>query len=117
VPKYIFKCTECNKELTKYTPTSTKTIECECGKTMDRQMPRLRGLKNTETVDKFTNKKHIDDHQNILDERKADYYWSVEVPKMVKSGTYQLDTMLEQDWVSFNEKGDLVINTKPPGKR
>lgn len=116
MPKYVFKCTKCNKELTKYTSSLTKTIKCECSNIMNRQMPRLRGLKNTETVDKFTNKKHIDNHQGILDERKADYYWSVQVPEMVDSGTYQLDTMLEQNWVYYNEKGELVTRTKPPQK-
>lgn len=79
-------------------------------------MPMLRGLKNTETVDKFTNKKHISDHEEILAERKADYYWEVEVPKMVNSGTYSLETMLEQNWVYYNEKGELVTRTKPPQK-
>ena len=79
-------------------------------------MPRLRGLKNTEVVNKHTNEKHIVDQDDIVTERKADYYWSVEVPKMVASGTYELDTMLENDWVYYNEKGELVTRTKPPQK-
>jgi len=79
-------------------------------------MPTLRGLKNTETVDKFTNKKHIDDQQSIISERKADYYWEVEVPKLVNSGVYGLDTMLEQGWVYYDEKHKLVTRTKPPQK-
>ena len=83
---------------------------------MDRQLPKLRGLKNTEVVDKFTNRKHMVDQKEVLDERKADYYWEVEVPKMVNSGTYSLDTMLEQNWVYYNEKGELVTRTKPPQK-
>ena len=116
MPKYIFKCGKCEKERAKYTAVSCKTIDCECGQPMKRQMPNFSGLKNTETVDKFTNKKHLNDHQEILTERKADYYWSVEVPKMVDSGTYQLDTMLEQNWVYFNEMGELVTRTKPPQK-
>ncbi len=62
-------------------------------------------------------KKHINDHQEILQERKADHYWEVIVPDMVNSGTYTIETMLEQNWVQFNEKGEMIINTKPPGKR
>jgi hypothetical protein len=83
---------------------------------MKRQMPKLRGLKNTETVDKFTNKKHINDQKEIVNERKLDYYWEVEVPKLVDSGIYGLDTMIEQGWVYYNEKHELVTRTKPPQK-
>jgi hypothetical protein len=83
---------------------------------MKRQLPKIRGLKNTETVDKFTNRKHISDQKEIVAERKADYYWEVEVPKMVASGTYSLETMLEQDWVYYDEKGNLVTRNKPPQK-
>jgi hypothetical protein len=83
---------------------------------MDRQMPNLRGLKNTETIDKYSNKKHVVDQKEIVNERKLDYYWEVEVPKMVNSGTYELETMLEQNWVFYNEKGELVTRTKPPQK-
>lgn len=115
MPKYVYTC-ECGISRKKYAPVSCKTIECECGKDMKRQMPTLRGLKNTETVDKFTNKKHIDDQKNIIDERKADYYWEVEVPRLVNSGTYELDTMLEQGWVYYDEKHNLVTRTKPPQK-
>ena len=84
---------------------------------MVRQMPKVRGLKVTEVTDKFTNKKHIQDHENVLKERKSDYYWSTVVPEMVDSGTYTIETMLEQGWVSYNEKGELITNTKPPEKR
>ena len=79
-------------------------------------MPSLRGLKTTETVDKYTNRKHISDHDNVLKERKLDYYWSVEVPKMVNSGTYSIETMIEQGWVYYDEKGNLITRTKPPQK-
>ena len=83
---------------------------------MNRAMPKLSAVKTTETVDKLTNRKHMQDHNSIIKERKADYYWEVLVPDMVNSGTYQLDTMLEQNWVYYNEKGELVTRTKPPQK-
>ena len=118
MPKYIFKCSTCGRETTKYTASSVKFLTCDdsCSSIMHRLMPKLRGLKNTETIDKFTDKKHIDDHAAILKERKADYYWEVTVPELVNSGTYTMETMLEQDWVYFNEKGELVTRTKPPQK-
>ena len=84
---------------------------------MNRNMPKLRGIRVTETTDKFTNKRHIQDHQDILKERKADHYWEVQVPELVRSGTYSLYTMLEQNWVYYNEKGKLVTRTKPPQKQ
>ena len=83
---------------------------------MDRQMPKIGGIQTNELMDKYSNKSLVADHKEILRERKQDYYWSVEVPKMVNSGTYTLDTMLEKNWVYFNEKGDLVTRTKPPEK-
>lgn len=116
MPKYVYKCQKCGKSTEKYASVKCKTIDCECGEQMKRQMPKLRGLKTTETVDKYTNKKHVTDHKQVLDERKLDYYWSVEVPKMVNSGTYSIETMLEQNWVYYNEKGELVTRTKPPQK-
>jgi hypothetical protein len=79
-------------------------------------MPNLSGLKNTETVDKFTNKKRVENQEDILKERKADHYWEQVVPKLVESGTYSLETMLEQGWVYYNEKNELVTRTKPPQK-
>jgi hypothetical protein len=83
---------------------------------MNRELPKLRGLKTTETVDKYTNRKHISDHKEVVKERKLDFYWSVEVPKMVNSGTYSIETMLEQNWVYYDEKGNLITRTKPPQK-
>ena len=117
MPKYTYTCKKCGNSRQKYASVSCKIIECECGESMNRDMPKLSGIKTTETVDKFTNKKHILDHENILKERKADHYWEVIVPEMVNSGTYTIETMIEQGWVSFNEKGELITNTKPPEKR
>lgn len=116
MPKYTYKCPKCNSELQKFASISDKTIPCECGNDMQRQMPKIKGPKVTETVDKYTNKKHIDDQESIRKERKLDYYWKHEVPKMVESGVYGLDTMLEKGWVYYDEKGNLVTRTKPPEK-
>lgn len=116
MPKYTYVCRKCKKELQKFASIKDKTIPCDCGDTMNRQMPKLKAPKVTETVDKYTNKKHLDDQDNIRKERKLDYYWKHEVPKMVDSGTYSLETMLDQGWVFYDEKGNLVTRTKPPQK-
>lgn len=116
MPKYTYNC-ECGKSIQMFASVKDKTQTCECGKQMKRQMPKLKAPKVTEVVDKYSNKKHIQDQKEILNERKLDYYWSVEVPKMVNSGVYALDTMLEKDWVYYDEKGNLVTRTKPPQKQ
>jgi hypothetical protein len=79
----------------------------------ERLLPNIGAAKSTETVDKLFNKKHISDQKNAIKERKLDYYWEVEVPNMVNSGVYSIETMLEQNWVFYNEKGDLITRNKP----
>jgi hypothetical protein len=116
MPKYTFSCDKCGSLEQKFTDTSTNSIDCQCGNLMSRQMPNIKGVKTTETVDKYTNKKHVADHKNMVEERKQDFYWSKEVPKMVNSGVYELSTMLEKGWVYYDEKGNLVTRTKPPQK-
>jgi len=117
MPKYTFTCHKCGKSDQYFASVSLKHRKCDsCDGEMDRLLPSLRGVKSTEVVDKYTNKKHIEDQENILKERKLDYYWEVEVPKMVNSGTYSIETMLEQGWVYYNERQELTIRTKPPQK-
>jgi hypothetical protein len=114
MPKYTFTCCSCKKSAQKYVSKNVDHIVCdECFARADRQMPSLASAKTTETVDKMLNRKHIADHSLSLKERKLDYYWEVEVPNMVNSGTYSVETMLEQGWVYYNEKGELVTRTKP----
>ena len=118
MPRYTFSCPDCESVEQKITDISTNKIVCyHCGKEMIRQMPNLKGIKTTEVIDKYTNKRHTADHKEAVSERKAEYYWSVEVPKLVNSGIYELGTMLQQGWVEFNEKGELITNTKPPSKK
>jgi hypothetical protein len=117
MPKYTFKCDSCESLEQKIADISTNKITCyNCGKESIRQMPNLKGIKTTEVVDKYTNQKHTADHKEKLTERKLDYYWSVEVPKLVNSGIYELGTMLQQGWVYYDEKNNLVTRTKPPQK-
>jgi hypothetical protein len=80
-------------------------------------MPSLNGKSTvTEVVDKYLGQTHIEDQRKILEDRKQDYYWAVEVPRFVNSGTYSLETMLENGWVYLNDKNEMIIRTKPPHK-
>lgn len=117
MPLYRFECPDCKSLQQKITDISINKIVCHnCGKDAIRQMPNLKGVKSTEVIDKYSNQKHVEDQKQKVSERKEDYYWSVEVPKLVNSGIYELGTMLQQGWVYYNEKGELVTRTKPPQK-
>lgn len=112
--KYTFLCEKCGKSKQLITSVKTKTIQCECGEPMTRQLPNIAGQQVMETVDTFTNTKRADNHDEMIKKRRDDYYWEVEVPRFIQ--TYSTATCLEQGWLVYNEKGELVIN-KPPSKR
>lgn len=81
---------------------------------MARQFPSYGSKKVTETVDPYTNVRQEEDQKKINQDRKTEYFWEVEVPRLVQ--TYSVQTCLEEGWLVYNEKGELVIN-KPPSKR
>jgi transcription elongation factor Elf1 len=119
MPKYSFKCSSCGSDKQMYIPPLVKEVECKtCNGTMERQMPTLNGPSSVhEVVDKYTGITHIDDQPAIVQERKEEYYWSVEVPRLVNSGTYSLETMLENQWIWVDDSGKIHVNNKPPQKR
>lgn len=115
MPKYNFTCTKCEKKTHKYVPSTVETAICECGEAMTRDLPQIDTPSEVrEVVDPYTNKKWTKDHEAILKKRKEDHYWEVEVPRLVEK--YSVETCLEQGWLVYNDKGELVIN-KPPSKR
>ncbi len=115
MPKYRFTCPKCNKEKSTYTSASKKTIKCKCGNDMKRELPNLSGSpKVLEIVDKYSNVKHQANQTKIIQDRRNVYYWAVEVPKMVESGVYSMETMMEKLWIYYDEKGNLQTRTKPP---
>ena len=118
MPKYTFKCKSCGSEKQVFASRKRTCTPCkECGEYMDRQMPVLAGHAQVkETVDKLTNKKWVDNQTEILEDRQQTHYWKHEVPRLVNSGTYSLETMLEMNWVYFDEKDQLQTRTKPPVK-
>ena len=117
MPKYTFECSDCDYIVQRIVPVKTKTLHCKCGKEMKRRLPVLAGSTQVnEVVDKTTGKRWKQDQTEILEERKEDYYWSIEVPRMVNSGKYSIETMLEMGWIYFDDKEDIKVRTKSPQK-
>jgi putative FmdB family regulatory protein len=119
MPKYTFKCTECDSVVQENVSRRTNSIVCpKCESAMKRQLPKLGGQSTVnETVDKYTGTTWADGQRESIEERRAKYYWEQEVPRMVRSGTYSIETMLEMGWVYFNDKEEMIINDKPPSER
>lgn len=115
MPKYTFICPKCGVEKSTYTVVSNETIECSaCGASMKRQMPKLGAQEVLETIDSVTGVAWKQDQQQLTKKRHDDYYWTHEVPRLVQK--YSVETCIENGWLVYNEKGELVIN-KPPSKR
>lgn len=116
MPKYNFTCTKCETKLHKYVSTNVETLPCSvCGEMMNRDLPNTNSATEVrEIVDPYTNRKWGKDHEAVMKKRKEDHYWEVEVPRLVEK--YSVETCLEQGWLVYNDKGELVIN-KPPSKR
>lgn len=114
MPKYVFKCDKCDKTKHLYTSIATKNVGCDCGGSMNRQIPVISGQQVYETVDSYVGTKWTDGQEADLKKRRDNHYWEVEVPKMIE--TYSLETCLENGWLVYNEKQELVIN-KPPSQR
>lgn len=119
MPKYTFRCPSCGSDRQMYVPRLVEEVECkDCNGTMKRQMPTLNGPANVrEVVDKYTGITHVDGQPDMVKERREDYYWSVEVPRLVNSGTYSVETMIENGWIQVDDAGKIHVNDKPPSKR
>lgn len=118
MPKYNFVC-ECGHSVKKYTPREKKALPCKkCGGQMERELPILNGpADKKEVIDPVLNLKKSDDHDKIIKARKAKYYWNIEVPRLVQSGVYGIDTMIEKGWVWLDDNGNMHIHNKPPHER
>jgi len=114
MPKYVFKCETCQSSKTAFTSSDIKEIACTCGSHMDRQMPNISGQKVSEVIDPYTNTKRDQNHNDLIKARRDDHYWNVEVEKLIK--THSTATCLENGWLVYNEKGELVKG-KAPHKR
>ena len=82
---------------------------------MLRDLPTLSGnAQVTELIDTYTGVNLDQNHTSLIKDRHDQYYWEVEVPRLVQ--TMSVETCLENGWLIYDDKGDLVIN-KPPSKR
>jgi len=110
MPKYNFKCPSCDNKSTKFVPSTVETVDCSvCGSKMQRQLPNINSPTEVkEVVDPYLNKRLNKDHNDIMKARKANYFRDVEIPRLVEK--YSLETCLEQRWLVYNDKGELVIN-------
>ena len=116
MPKYTYLCPNGHIEQIFADHNRQECICTTCGELAHRKLPKLSGQEVRETVNKHLGTTWKQDQGEMLKERKADYFWEVEVPRMVNSGVYSLETMLENGWVYYNEKNELVTRTKPPQK-
>jgi hypothetical protein len=115
MPKYRFLCSECSNELMKITSIETEVVKCcVCNGDARRQLPNIGGQQVNETVNSYTNTTVNQNQTEILAKRRDDHYWEVEVPRLVEK--YSIETCLENQWLVYNDKGELTIN-KPPSKR
>lgn len=115
MPKYSFKCSSCKKEESYYVGIEITEKECSCGSKMERQIPTISKSIVKEKVDSYTNINVSVDNKEEIEERKLDHYWSEIVPRLVQE--YPPEISLQEGWVIYNEKKELVIQTKPPHKR
>lgn len=115
MPKYVFVCNKCTKTISKYASVETEKLLCsECDGSMIRQLPNISGQEVRETVDSVTGVTWHQDQKEKQQARKEEYFWEVEVPRLVEK--YSVETCLENGWLTYNEKGELVIG-KAPSKR
>ena len=83
-----------------------------------RQLPILNGPSSvTEVINKYTGTTWRPNQKEEVKQRRDEYYWSVEVPRLVNSGTYSMETMLENQWIWLDDNGQIHTHTKPPNLR
>ncbi len=106
--KYRFQCEKCSSVSEQYTSIETEALPCrECGAEAKRLFPNIGSKQVTETVDTFLGVRHEEDHRKQIENRRIEHFWEVEVPRLVQ--TYSIETCLEEGWLVYNEKGELVI--------
>ena len=110
-----YRCKKCDNLIV--LPTKEKDVLCSCGsktKLVPKKMPTGFSSVKTEKVQKYTNVDQIDNLAEEKTKRKLVSYWTEDVPRLVASGTYSLETMLKKDWVYYDAKGNLTIRNSPP---
>jgi len=114
MPKFRYICSKCEEEYIQYQSPKVESIMCTCGNIANRQFPGSGSQVVREVIDTFTNVRSAPDEKEQNKTRKTDYFWSVEVPRLIQH--YSLQTCLEEGWLVYNDKQELVIG-KPPSQR
>jgi len=114
MPKFRFLCA-CGLEVERFASPKVEVTECPtCKGSMQRQFPGSGSQVVREVVDDFTNVRTAPDEKQQNLARKTEYFWEHEVPRLIQ--TYSIETCLQEGWLVYNDKGELVIN-KSPSKR
>lgn len=109
MPKYFFTCKSCSSKEHRFVPSSILEVDCTCGQKMSRDLPNINSQTEVrELVDPYLNKRLNKDHEEIMKDRKKNYFVEVEIPRLVDK--YSLETCLENKWLIYNDKGELVVN-------
>lgn len=117
--KYTFICETCGEVKEQFASPQTVSGTCKkCGGITNRSLPVMNGPATVfEDPDGQSGRKWLDDHSKIIETRKRKYYFEVEVPRMVASGVYTVQTMLELGWITLDDSGHIHVNTTPPEMR
>lgn len=110
MPKYNFTCDKCKTTKHKYVSVKTETLLCDvCQETMTREFPNTNAPTEVrELVDPYTNITWGKDHEAVMKDRRDQHFRDVEIPRLVNK--YSIQTCLENKWLVYNDKGELVIN-------
>lgn len=114
MPKFRFLCETCGEETTQYASPKLEQITCKCTGIAKKQFPGAGSQVTREVIDPFTNVRTAPDERAQNTARKTEHFWEVEVPRLIQH--YSLQTCLEEGWLVYNDKQELVIG-KPPSKR
>jgi hypothetical protein len=119
VAKYTFVCEICGEVNEKFASPQTVSGTCKgCGGNTKRQLPVMNGPVTVyENPDGQSGRKWLPDQSDIINIRKRKYYFEVEVPRMVASGTYSVETMLNEGWIWLDDNGSIHVHTTPPEMR
>lgn len=117
MPWYTFKCNRCNLVEKHKVDISIKSMPCEMCRVgvMMRQLPKTAEPDTKEILDKDSGINYLEDQHAIIKARKEDYYWKVEVPRLV--ATHSVQTCLENGWAWLDDSGGVHIHDKPPARR
>lgn len=116
MPKYVFKCKECDSVRTVFVNPNIDTVMCkDCDSKAIRQLPNTNKSSVKELIDPYSGVYLSPEYKEEMSQRSLDYFWAVEVPRLC--GEYPQSECIANGWAYINEKGEFCIHTKPPNRR